>query len=101
MLYWPLVFGTGATAMSVSPPAGEKPTLPLETLSGNGKVVKWFPLSVDFQAKVPPQRPPMTQKTFSEDPYKLPAGSALIAGSPSVFWHVPSPFGQVTPTLKP
>ncbi len=30
--------------MSVSPPAGEKPTLPLETLSGNGKVVKWFPL---------------------------------------------------------
>ncbi len=54
--------------MSVSPPAGEKPLLPVETLFGSGRVVKWFPLSVDLQAKVPPHCLSTTQKTFSLEP---------------------------------
>ena len=65
--------------MSVSPPAGERPmplhasvqvggSFPEDTLLGSGRVVKWAPPSVDFQAKVPPHCPPMTQNTFSDEP---------------------------------
>src|SRR5438094_9318309 len=71
-LYRPFVFLSGATAMSVSPPAGLIPGRPTETLLGGVRVVKCCPLSVDLQAKVPPQRPPMTQNTFSDEPVELP-----------------------------
>ena len=54
--------------MSVSPPAGLIPGRPTETLLGGVRVVKCCPLSFDLQAKVPPQRPPRTQNTFSDEP---------------------------------
>jgi hypothetical protein len=40
----------------------------MEALLGNFSVVKEFPPLIDLQAKVPPHCPPMTQKTFSDDP---------------------------------